>query len=147
MVRIKGKSEFKGQTGKVRSVKENVVLVDIESGTKPKTIRVGRESVAEDVPTKGTGGAGAGRAGSDAYSMGTGMTPAWTYGRTPMHGGMTPMYGAATPMHGPNTPALHSGGGQTPAYAGAATPALYGGGGQTPRHEGAYTPRHQYHDG
>ena len=137
-VRIKGKSEFKGQTGKVRSIKDNVVFVDLESGTRPKTVRVPRDSVTEDTaPAAAMGARGAGA------DYGVGMTPAWGLGRTPMHGGMTPMYGGATPALGGQTPAL---GGQTPMYGGQ-TPALYGAGGQTSSYAGGQTPRHQYQDG
>jgi transcription elongation factor SPT5 len=124
-VRIRGKSEFKGQCGTVRSVKENVVFVDLETGTRPKTVRVDRAAVAEEVP----GGRAGAAAGGGGYGGPAAATPAWMGGRTPMHGGATPMHGAATPMHlGGQTPSLYGGaGGQTPAY-----------------QSGSYTPRHQY---
>ena len=140
-VRIRGKSEFKGQAGTVRSVKENVVFVDLETGTRPKTVKVDRAAVFEENrdARAGAGGAGGGHYG--AGGMGA-ATPAWAGGRTPMYGAQTPMYGAQTPMHGAATP-MHQGG-QTPSlYQGGQTPSLYNAGGQTPSH-GAYTPRHQY---
>jgi transcription elongation factor len=140
-VRIRGKSEFKGQAGMVRSVKENVVFVDLETGTRPKTVKVDRSAVFEESRDARAGAGGGGGGHSGAGGVGA-ATPAWAGGRTPMYGAQTPMHGAATPMHGAATP-MHQGG-QTPSlYQGGQTPSLYNAGGQTPSY-GAYTPRHQY---